>query len=134
MSISEYLSGLDYDQLAHAKREIERLIKQKDEESKVELWVVSDDMMNHGAFFIDDYYDAVEFMCRAIKQDAKNRPGGRLNFELRKLKFRESEVADMLGLAGEINEEFPIANDGIQFGTHVHGGVTSGTSVTGAPQ
>ena len=27
-----------------------------------------------------------------------------------------------------------LAIDGIQFGTHVHGGVTSGTSVTGAPQ
>jgi hypothetical protein len=101
MSIKEYLEGLDYGQLQTARELADWMIKRKDEEARITLWVVTDEAINYAAFPEDKYDDAVDRMCAEIKKRAKEHPKSSLEFFLTRNKFRESEVQEMLELGNE---------------------------------
>lgn len=99
MNTREFVANLDYDQLKFAKKCIEETIQKKEDEVKVGLWVISDDMINHGAFLESDYDRAVSFLKYVI--DDTNRPDdNRQVYHLDKVKYFKDEVKDMLALAG----------------------------------
>lgn len=98
MSTEEFLKALDYEQLKFARDCAESLIAAKNAESRVKLFVVSDDCMNYAAFTADHYSDAVERLCDEIRKAALASPGVELLFDLRPRMFRESEVEGMLEL------------------------------------
>lgn len=99
MSIREYLKQLNYEQLRTAKDLAEEMIKAKEAEEKVPLWVVRDDALNYAAFREEQYAQAVERLCIEIKKESQHLPGYPLRFELVKRRFRCGEVAEMLALA-----------------------------------
>lgn len=98
MSISGYLDKLDYEQLRNARNIADRLIKKKDNEPKIPLWVVSDDYINYAAFTVDNYQDAVARMCDEVKKAGNNKSGMPIEMNLDKIHVRESEVSNYLEL------------------------------------
>ena len=98
MSIRDYLTQLDYDQLQNAKKIADELIAKKEAEEKIKLLVVSNDIMNLAAFYEIDYQKAVERMLSEIKTRAEKPLGYGFKYELKAYFFRESEVQGMLDL------------------------------------
>lgn len=101
MSIRTYLEGLDYDQLRTTRDLADQMIKRKDEEGRIALWIVTDEAINYAAFPEDKYDDAVGRMCAEIKKRAIKFPKSSLEFSLVRRKIRESEVQEMLELGNE---------------------------------
>lgn len=99
MSIADFLRGLDYDQLKVAKEQIDRLIKQKESEQKVALFVIHNEDMNYAAFRVDQYAEGVDDLCKEIRKFVARHPGADVNFTMQKHWFRPHEVDDMLALS-----------------------------------
>jgi hypothetical protein len=96
MGTREYLKGLDYDQLHYARDCADDLIKAKDAETRVLVWVVSTDCRNVGGFLEHDYQKAVERAHLAVDLEAKDGTGFTIQVEAERR--RESEVPEMLTL------------------------------------
>jgi hypothetical protein len=101
MSIDDFLSGLDYEQLAYCHDKAKLLLQRKEDEKKVPLWVVSDEDLNYAWFKENDYTSAVDRMIEEIRREAaRDRPvhvgNVGMGFYLNKRRYRESEVAELL--------------------------------------
>jgi hypothetical protein len=94
MSTKGYLKGLDYDQLLYARNCADELIKAKDAETRVPIWVVSGDCRNVGGFLECDYLKAVERAHQLIDEEAKSGRGFVIQVEQERR--RENEVPDIL--------------------------------------
>jgi abortive infection bacteriophage resistance protein len=97
MNTNEFLSKLDYDQLVRAREICFDLIEKKKKETKIPLWIVSDDV-NLGAFVKDQYKEACELLCKEIMKRHKLYGEGDIEYEIKLKYFRESEAKDMLKL------------------------------------
>ena len=98
MSTTDYLKTLDYDQLVFAKEHAELLIKEKDAESRVKVWLISDDCLNFGCFPDDQYEEAVQYMASVLlKRETKKHQLG-FDLQIRKITLRESEVPEYMAL------------------------------------
>ena len=98
MNTTEFLNGLDYDQLKFARNQADIRIKQKEAEEKVALFVISDDMLNYAVFSADQYDSGVDRLCEVIKDFAKRNPGEDVEFKMNKRRFMGSEAEEMLKL------------------------------------
>lgn len=96
ISTRDFLSILDHDQLVRARELAEELIKRKDAEQRVSLWVVSNDCMNVAAFPSEDYGKAVARAHRLLDEEATRGHG--IVVQVESERYRESEVAGMLAL------------------------------------
>lgn len=94
MSTTEYLKGLDYDQLLFARDCADGLIKAKEAEARVPIWVVTTDCANVGAFLEHDYQRAVERAHVAVDMEANSGQGFVIQVEQESR--RVSEVPKML--------------------------------------
>jgi len=94
MSTRDYLKELDYDQLLFARNCADELIKAKDAEKRVKVWIVSDDCRNVGGFLHDDYQKAVERAHLLVDDEAKRGLGFVILVELENR--RESEIPEIL--------------------------------------
>jgi hypothetical protein len=97
MSISEYVAGLDEDQLVNlidkAKVRLEAIRKS----GWVNLWTVSVGWANLAWFPESEHGAAVAFAVRAISDEAEKRPGKKIELEIRLECVRPEEVIDLLG-------------------------------------
>lgn len=97
MSTTDYLKGLDLDQLRFARDCANELIKAKEEEDFVPIWVVANDCVNVAAFAIPEFQKAVERAHRLV--DEESELGTSFMVRVDKERRRESELADMLALS-----------------------------------
>jgi len=98
MNTKEFLSELDYDQLVYAKKCCADLMSYKERESKIPLWIVSDDCVNLGAFVKDQYKEACELLSKEVMKRYELYGDGDVNYEIRLIYYKESEAKDMLKL------------------------------------
>jgi len=96
VSTADFLGRLDYDQLLSARNMAEGLLKKKDEETRVRVWIVSGDVRNVGGFLEPNYAEAVERAHQALDEEAKTGRGFTIMVELESR--RESEVPELLAL------------------------------------
>lgn len=103
MSINEYLSNLNLDQLLYARDRADRLIKEKREEEKMLVWRVENSYSCRGNFAESDYLAAVELLCREAKKahekGFQHPEDGR--FELYYMRVPASEYQDYVTAAQE---------------------------------
>lgn len=99
MGTRGYLQSLDLDQLRHARDVADQLIRAKEAEGFVPIWVVANDCVNVAAYPESDYQKAVDRARLLVDEEAKSG----LNFVVRvdRERRRESEVADMLALGDQ---------------------------------
>jgi hypothetical protein len=96
ISTRDFLSTLDHDQLIRALEIAQELIKQKDAEPRISLWVISNDCMNVAAFPAVEYPNAVARAHKLLDDEAKLGRG--IVVQIESEYRRESEVAAMLAL------------------------------------
>jgi len=92
------IEALDMDDLHLIKNWTDATMKVRRDENKIALWVVSDDMINYGAFRIDQHGKAVDIACAVLQNKAKHLTNSNLEIKVYQHNFRESEVQDMLDL------------------------------------
>lgn len=92
------IKAMALDDLRLIQRWANEAIEGRLNENRVPLWVVSDDMINYGAFPIDQHDKAVDVACSVLKSRAAKLKNSDLEIKIFKHNFRESEVQDMLEL------------------------------------
>lgn len=98
MSIREYLHQLDDSQLDSAIEIANEIKTIREEEETVHIWVVSGGGLNHAAFEINDYQQAVKTLIKVVEKTAELYPNKRMNLEIRRHEIRESELEKWLEL------------------------------------
>lgn len=98
MDTKEFLSKLDYSQLAFAKARCTELMEKIEREEKVPLWIVSDEDINWGFFEKDQYKEAVECLCKQIMKTYNIYGEEDVQYNIQLRYFKESEVKELLKL------------------------------------
>jgi len=94
MSHAEYIATCDEEQLEHLVELATAKLKHLREAGWVKLWVVSDDYMNLGWFYLTDYPVALQFLAQTgMDLAAKDKPS---QLGIRAFKFRPEEAAQLV--------------------------------------
>lgn len=99
MSTREYLAKLDIDQLRFAKKEAERLIRAKEDEERVTLYIVEGPIINEAAYSSDQFDLAKKKVCELIMSDEFTEDDVFSDHpKIARRRVRESEVAGYMNL------------------------------------
>ncbi len=99
MKTKEFLSELNLDQLRVAKEEAERLIRAKEDEERVTLYVVEGSIINEAAYPSDQFDLAKKKVCEMIMSDEFTEDDVYSDHpKIVRRRVRESEVADYMNL------------------------------------
>ena len=99
MSTREFLASLDIDQLRFAKNEAERLIRAKEDEERVTLYIVEGTAINEAAYSSDQFDLAKKKVCELIMSDEFTEDGVYSDHpKIVRRRVRESEVAGYMSL------------------------------------
>ncbi len=91
---TNWLKQMSHDQLQFANEESTRLLKEKDNESRVKLWnVYSEHSFNH---FFKTFDEAAEKLKEIVNNDMSKRAGKKNNLVIQPQFIRESEVEEYL--------------------------------------
>lgn len=94
MSHAEYIATCDEEQLVHLVELANTKLKQLREAGWVKLWVVSDDYMNLGWFYLTDYAAALQFLTETgLNLAAQGKPR---QLGIRSSKFRPEEAEKLV--------------------------------------
>lgn len=92
MSIQSRIEGLDVEQLQHLRDRIDERLKSIRDQGKVDVWVVSDDVLN--LHWDDSYPRACQFLIERLELA---RDGGKQRtFELEKVREYKAELPGLL--------------------------------------
>jgi hypothetical protein len=95
MGTTAYLMGLDVGQLRFAKKEVERLLEEKQRAPMVDIWRVYDQGVCLGNFDICEYDKALDLLIEYTK-NKRDRPSHEFEVEILKVRIYTSEVEHYL--------------------------------------
>ena len=87
------LKKLNYRQLLSVRESLGHIIRDKDHEPKVTLWMITDESEDIACYPADEYQQACDKMTSLIHTEAKHNPDTPMQFHLERRIVRESEVA-----------------------------------------
>ena len=87
------LRKLNYRQLLSVRESLGSILREKDTEPRVALWIVSDESDDIACYPLDQHQKACDKMASLIYAEAKHNPDTAMQFHLEQRKVRESEVA-----------------------------------------
>ncbi len=91
---------LNYRQLLSVRKSLCQVLREKDDEPRVDLWMISDESDDIACYTSDQYQQACDKMVSLILDEAKSNPDSSMQFHLEKRKVRASEVNSFM----EIND------------------------------
>ncbi|WP_281647937.1 hypothetical protein [Parendozoicomonas sp. Alg238-R29] len=101
MTAQEAFKDQSLNSLVALKKQIERLIEEKQNEDKTPLWIVEDTWVHYAAYPIDQFDKAVEKMAELTLKQSKVCPNASFSFEISKRSVAKSEVEHYLSLGND---------------------------------
>lgn len=95
------LKKLNYRQLISVRESLGTILRDKDQEPRTPLWIVTDESDDIACYPLDQYHQASDKMAALIQAEARRNPGTPMQFHLEKRLVRDSEVSSYM----EINTD-----------------------------